>query len=141
MKYQSRIFGCLLACAIAGCSDHITYPLGTAADVTGSWGEDFGSKLFPGNSFLMALQNSGDQVTGTGSYAGEAGPYGGLVVSGTAVGDSVHLQVVFVPNATTFPQLPPDTAHFEGMLITRDRIDGTLVRFGATSTPFTLVRL
>ena len=128
----------VLICALAACS--LQPYRGTPGDVTGSWGQDFGPTLVPVNSFVMALQNAGDAVTGTGSYAGEAGPYGTLAVSGTAKGDSVHLQIVFVPEPTVFPQLKPDTAHLEGALTTHDRIDATLVRAGSTF-PFTLVRL
>jgi hypothetical protein len=131
----------LLICALGVCSCDASQPFrGNPADVTGSWGEDFGSTFVPGNSLMMALQNSGDVVTGTGSYAGEAGPFGALVVSGTAGGDSVHLRIVFVPEATVFPQLKPDTAWLEGAFTTRDRIDATLAR-GGLPFPFTLVRL
>jgi len=63
-----------------------------------------------------------------------------LDISGSARGDSVHLTIVYTPNAV-FPQLTPDTARFDGVLTTRDRIDGTLVRGGAAPQPFSLIRL
>ena len=65
----------LLICTLAACSaDALPPSRGTAADVTGSWGEDFGPTLAPGNSFLMALHDSAVMVTGTGSYAGISDP-------------------------------------------------------------------
>ena len=45
----------------------------------------------------------------------------------------------YTPNAVTFPQLKPDTAQFDGVLTTPDRIDGTLIRFG-TPQSFSLLR-
>jgi hypothetical protein len=135
-----KAYSILLICALGACSDMSPFH-GTPADLAGSWAEDPGPSFVPGNSFVMALGSSPDNVvTGTGSYAGEAGPFGALTVSGTARGDSLHLEVVFVPEATVFPQLKPDTARLEGAFATRDRIDAKFTRAGTTG-PFTLVRL
>jgi len=115
-------------------------PHGTPPDLNGMWSEDFGTAFVPGNSFALGLHVSVDVVTGQGSYAGEAGPYGLLDISGSAHGDSVHLRIVYMPNAI-FPQLKPDTARFDGVLTTRDRIDGTLIRGVLAPRPFSLIRL
>ena len=109
-------------------------------DAQGSWGENTNGTLSPGNTFLMALQESGGVIVGTGTFAGEAGPYGGLAVSGTVALDSLRLAIVYVAEPTVFPHLAPDTAQFVGALTTRDRIDGTLTRHGFT-TPLGLIRL
>jgi hypothetical protein len=63
-----------------------------------------------------------------------------LDISGSALGDSVHLRIVFEPN-TAFPQLKPDTASFDAVLTTRDHIDGMLARGSAPAQPFALTRL
>jgi hypothetical protein len=109
-------------------------------DAQGSWGENSDGHLNPGSLFLIALSESSGVIVGTGSYAGEAGPYGALAVTGSVAHDSVRLAIVSVPEPTVFPQLKPDTVHFVGVLTTRDRIDGTLTR-GNVANPFGLVRL
>lgn len=109
-------------------------------DAEGSWGFDNHGQVIPGNSFLFAVRESSGLISGTGSFAGEAGPYGGLVVSGTVAQDSLHLSIVYVPEPTVFPSLRPDTARFAGVLTNRDHIDGELTRGGNTS-PVSFVRL
>jgi hypothetical protein len=104
------------------------------------WGEDFGPTAVAGNFFVTGLNESAGVVLGKGSYSGEAGPYGMLDISGSALGDSVHLRIVFEPN-TAFPQLKPDTASFEAVLTTRDHIDGMLARGSAPAQAFALMRL
>lgn len=137
-----KIYSMALLCALAGvagaCSGDMFHP--TPADVTGSWEEDFGPTPVPGNSFLMSLVDNAGDVTGSGGYAGEAGPFGTLAVSGTSKGDSLHLRIVYVPSPTVFPQLAPDTAYFDGTFTARDRIRATLVRRGTTQ-PFSVVRV
>jgi len=109
------------------------------SDVTGSWTEPFGVTV-PGVHFLLALRDSGNVVTGTGSWANEAGPSGSLVASGTADADSIHLRVIYVPNPA-FTTLKPDTAQLEGVLTTHDRIDGTLRRGAFPPSTIQLVRI
>jgi len=99
-------------------------------DVEGSWSENTNGMVIPGNSFLMALGQSNGVIVGTGTFAGDAGPHGTLAVSGSVTHDSLRLAIVYVANPVAFPQLPPDTAQFVGVLTTRDRIDGTLTRRG-----------
>jgi hypothetical protein len=62
--------------------------------------------------FLLALHDSAGVVTGTGNWANEAGPSGSLVPRGTATVDSIHLQIIYVPNPA-FTTLKPDTAQLE----------------------------
>lgn len=107
-------------------------------DVQGSWGEDFTG--IAGNSFFIAVTESSGAVSGTGSFAGEAGPYGGLAVSGSIAADSLRLQVIYDYEPTVFPGLHPDTAQFVGVLASKDTISGQLSRGGFT-TPLTLERL
>jgi hypothetical protein len=109
-------------------------------DAQGSWGQNNGGVVFPGTSFLIAMTESSGTIAGTGSFAGEAAPYGSLSVSGTVAGDSLHLRIIFVFEPHVFPQLQPDTTQFIGRFTNRDQIDGLLTR-GAATGPFGLVRL
>ena len=88
----------------------------------------------------MALAESSGVVHGTGSFAGEAAPYGGLAVSGTVANRTAHLRVIFNFEPHLFPMLGPDTGQFVGQLITTDSIAGQLTVNGRTSI-VPLVRL
>jgi hypothetical protein len=109
-------------------------------DAEGSWSQNTNGTVIPGNSFLMALGESNGIIVGTGTFAGEAGPYGALAVSGSVTHDSLRLAIVYVANPGVFPQLRPDTAQFVGVLTTRDRINGTLTRRGVANA-FGMTRL
>ena len=107
-------------------------------DLQGSWGQYAGTP-HPGTEFIMGLVVSSGTVTGTGTFAGEAGPFGALAISGSVARDTVHLQVVYNFDPQ-FRALHPDTAHFSGVLSAADTLAGTLVRGGAADT-VTYVRL
>ena len=130
------------ACAFLGACSSGTAPASAPPpvdhDVQGSWGENFAGA--PGNTFLIAVTESAGRVAGTGSFAGEAGPYGALEVSGTVANDSLHLQIIYDFEPTVFRNLHPDTTHFVGRLTHRDSISGQLTRDGSTA-PLELVRL
>src|SRR5690242_10744827 len=98
MKHYTLLAACALACALAACSGDRLTSHGTPTDLNGMWTEDFGNDFVPGISFVTSLSESAGVVTGTGSYAGEAAPYGALDVDGSGVGDSVHLRIIYVPN-------------------------------------------
>ena len=138
MPYMRGLSRLLIgACAmVAGCSSaSSTGPrvLPTDHDVRGSWGEQFSPPL-PGNTFLMVLTETSGVITGTGSFAGEAGPYGGLAVSGTVAMGSVRLQIIYNFEPHVFPNLHPDTAQFGGTLTAPDTIIGQLMRDGSTGS-------
>jgi hypothetical protein len=61
---------------VLSCSDGI-FP---ANDVSGAWAADF---TIPGSSLQLNLAQGGQHITGSGSYAIEAGPAGTLQLSGT----------------------------------------------------------
>src|SRR5678815_1622449 len=128
-RNMRRTLHLLIAAVLClGCGDNmgITPPVDT--DIQGSWTQA-SSVVIPGSQFIMALVDSSGIVRGTGSFAGEAGPFGGLAVSGTVKNDSLHLQIIY-NFSPTFPGLHPDTAQFTGVLSTPDRMDGTLTRDG-----------
>jgi len=137
-KRLSLIGGLMLA---AACSHDTTPPSERPgpSDVNGSWGENFGVTI-PGVQFVLALRDSASIVTGSGTWENEAGPSGSLVPSGTAIADSIHLQIIYVPNPA-FVGLKPDTARLDAVLTTHDRIDGTLRRGSLPPSTIQLVRL
>jgi hypothetical protein len=137
-KLLALIGGLALA---AACSHDTTQPSERPGptDVTGSWGEKF-EVTIPGVQFLLALRDSASIVTGSGTWENEAGPSGSLVPSGTAIADSIHLQIIYVPNPA-FVGMKPDTARLDAVLTTRDRIDGTLRRSSLPPSTIQLVRL
>jgi hypothetical protein len=140
MKNRNR-FALLSAALLVACSTETTQPADQPgpSDVTGSWTQNFGVSV-PGVQFLLALRDSGSVVTGTGTWANEAGPSGSLAADGTALNDSIHLRVIYVPNPTLVG-LKPDTAQLEGVLTTHDRIDGTLRRGSLPPSTVQLVRV
>lgn len=93
----------------------------------------------PGNDFVMEVTESSGAVAGTGNFAGEAGPFGVLVISGTVARDTVQLQVIYNFDPQ-FTGLHPDTAQFSGVLSAVNTISGTLVRGGASGA-VTYVRI
>ena len=123
--------------AAAGSCDAPTAPVDH--DVEGSWSENTHGMLNPGNSFLVDLHESGGVVQGVGTFSGEAGPMGALVVSGTISHDSLQLAIVAIVGSGTVP-VRTDTSHFAGVLTSRDRIDGTLTE-NNLATAFGLVRV
>jgi hypothetical protein len=141
MRLRDMLLGCALA-LVAGC-DHAAAPLPPAVDhdAQGSWGQDTHGVITPGNSFVMALTESDGAITGTGSFTGEAGPYGGVQVTGTVHADSVKLQIVFTAEPTIFPNLPPATTQFAGFLVNKNQVKGQLTRSDATTSSFDLIRL
>ena len=141
MTNRNRLAPLAAVALIIACSHDTTQPSTQPgpSDVTGSWTENFGVTI-PGVQFLLALRDSASVVTGTGTWANEAGPSGSLVANGSAVADSIHLRIIYVPNPT-FVGLKPDTAQLEGVLTTRDRIDGTLRRSSLPASTIQLVRV
>jgi hypothetical protein len=139
-----RIIDHILAASFmfaAACSSGSTAPPAPMDhDVEGSWSQNTNGVLTPGSSFLVALHESGGVVVGTGTFAGEAAPFGAVAVSGNVAHDSLGLAIVFTANTALFPQLKPDTAQFVGALTTRDRIDGTLTQRNIASA-FGLMRI
>jgi hypothetical protein len=109
-----------------------------AHEVQGSWGQN-AAVTIPGNEFIMALSESSGTVTGTGTFAGEAGPFGALAISGAATSDSIHLQIIYNFDPL-FVGLKPDTAHFDGVLTATDMMGGIFVQGGA-GAPATFIRL
>jgi hypothetical protein len=140
MTIPCHILAASVMCAVACSSGSTAPPAPVDHDVEGSWSENTNGVLSPGNSFIVALRESGGVVVGTGTFANEAGPQGAVAVSGSVAHDSLRLAVVLIPDPALLPQARPDTAQFVGALTSRDRIDGTLAENNVVR-PFGLVRL
>lgn len=78
---------------------------------------------------MLDLTEMSGALTGTGTFAVEAGAGGTLAASGTVRSDSLHLQIVFLFDPR-FTALEPDTAGFQRVLVARDTILGMLTRPG-----------
>ena len=114
----------LLALLAVGCSGAGQFVGPVSID--GRWAQPFS---FPGSSFEMDLTSTGSTVSGSGTYAGEAGPFGTLTVAGTVDGPTVHLDLTFTE------QLPrpghTGIEHFDGVFTSFDVIEGSI----GTDTP------
>lgn len=135
MRRAFQLLTLIVLCAACGDNRDLVSPVD--GDVQGSWTQAL-SGLSPGFEFIMALVDSSGVVRGTGSFAGEAGPFGTLAVSGTVKNDSLRLQIIYTLSPT-FMSLRADTAQFTGVLSTRDRIDGTRTKDGV-SEPIEFIR-
>src|SRR4051812_36546483 len=107
------LLGACVAAAAAACTRDTAPPeRAVDHDAEGSWAIDNGGMIIPGNSWIVSMHEASGTISGTGSFAGEAGPFGGLTVSGTVGNDSLHLRIIYVYEPTVFPRLTPDTATF-----------------------------
>lgn len=111
----------LCACGGGG-SDTLTSPL------EAKWSE---AQTVVGSSLIMSLHVEGEQVSGTGTYAIEAGQSGTLSVSGTASGTSLIVTLSF------------DNGHkaiFNGVLSDSGHLDGRISYDLSPSGPVSFVR-
>jgi hypothetical protein len=109
----------LVALLAMGCSG--AEPFLGPASIDGRWVT--GASSIAGNFFEMDLTSTGSTVSGSGSYAGEAGPAGTLTVAGTVVGLVVHLDL-------TFDEQLPRTGHttiehFDGQFTSASALEGS----------------
>jgi hypothetical protein len=107
------LLGALLA---LGCSDSTSPGL-----LDGTWRQDI---TIAGNSVEFTLTTSGDAVSGTGQWTGEACCGGPVNVTGDVTGGDVNLSLSFVANGNV---VPPFTARFAGRLIDSNTLSGVVV--------------
>jgi hypothetical protein len=123
----------LLSLAGVSCSAP-TESLG-ADTLTGTWLHPFD---LPGFSDVLVLEVHDGVVTGTGTWAGEAGPSGTSAVAGTATGDQVRIDITRTQRQ---PQPgAPRTDHFEGRIVSSSQVTGTLVQ-GDVGVPYVYLRV
>lgn len=138
--YHIVLAATVLLCAACS-SDTAPTPL-VDQDAQGSWELDTRGAVIPGISFFLTLGESAGVITGTGTFTGEAAPFGTLAANGPAANDSLHLRIIYIYDPTTFPQLAPDTAQFQGALIDVNHIQGQLTfARSATTEQLNLMRV
>ena len=76
-----------------------------------------------GESWDLTVQESA--ISGTGSWSGEACCAGTLSLTGTIVGDSIHLDLTVVTTISATPRAPFHK-HFDGALTSRTVLEGTV---------------
>lgn len=113
-----------------GCSE-LTSP----TQLDGTWREDM---TIPGNFVQFTLTTSGDAVSGTGQWVGEACCGGPVTVTGDATGGDVRLSLSFVANGNV---VPPFTATFAGRLIDSNTLSGVTSGGSGNPTPTTYRRV
>ena len=109
-----------IACLSMACGGDLLAP--TAATLQGRWSavsEIPGS----GESWDLSVQESA--ITGTGTWSGEACCAGTLSLTGTIVGDSIHLDLAVVTTISATPRAPSHK-HFDGALTSRTVLRGTV---------------
>ena len=109
--------------SVAACSSSdITNPNTIAAALRGTWTQ---TGLGVGSSRVFTLQVIGTTVTGTGSYAGEAGPFGNMTITGSITGTRIALDLA---------QDDDVTFHLNAMLSSPQILMGTLLNGSDSAT-------
>jgi hypothetical protein len=103
------VLSVLLSAIVVGCSNAVSPTL-----INGTWARDFGG--IPGNSFEMNLAASGSNVSGAGTWSGEACCSGTLTVTGTIESNgAVHLD--FTQTITAPASGATILSHFDGTIV------------------------
>lgn len=108
----------VLAVAASGCSSSVDPQL-----IDGVWSQDF---VVAGGGQDMTLSVSGSNVSGTGSWCGEAIGCATTTVTGTIIDDRVHL-------ITTFSSGTVQT--FDGHLVSVNSLTGSTVEHSPSGMP------
>jgi len=98
----------LLGAAVSACSSTLD-----PAMLAGKWSQ---VEQIAGNSLEMTLTTSGSNVSGSGSWCGEAFRCGTLTVSGTVNGDAMHLDIAYDSGVID---------HFDGRFSLLGTLDGS----------------
>ena len=112
--------------SIACAADRASSP-NALLDAAGTWnalGE------VPGSGEQWKLSVAGSAVTGTGTWTGEACCGGNATISGTAVGDSLHLDIAYSRLVPVRDTGVYSSGHLDAVLTTRTDFVGTFTRGG-----------
>jgi hypothetical protein len=110
---------------IACAADRASSP-NALVDAAGTWnalGE------VPGSGEQWKLSVTGSAVTGTGTWTGEACCAGDVTISGTALGDSLHLDITY-SKLVPVPDTVYSSGHLDAVLATHTDLVGTFTRDG-----------
>ncbi len=115
-----------------GCSGDATSPQpNPERDLPGTWTAPF---VIAGSGESWTLSLSGTDITGTGTWSGEACCSGTVAVSGVLRGDSLHLDLLYVETSPTASR-PPSSAHIDGVLDTPTDLVGITQSADGTTEP------
>ena len=117
----------LVACLSMACGGDLFAP--TATTLQGRWSA---VSEIPGSGESWDLSVQGSDITGTGSWSGEACCSGTLSLTGTIVGDSIHLDLTVVTTNSATPRAPFHK-HFAGALTSLTTLQGTMSYDDGTS--------
>ena len=98
-----------LGAVLIGCSGST----GLTPTVVGKWSE---VEHIPGNSVEITLTTSGSNVSGSGTWCGEAMGCGPLTVSGAVNGGAIHLDIAYSNGLIE---------HFDGRISLSSTLDGS----------------
>lgn len=114
MRYSVRsLVSVALAAGVLACSsESLTQSESIAVRLAGTWSAAFD---IPGNSLILLLSAHDATVTGTGTFAGEAGPSGTLTVDGKVTGATIDLDMLYDSG---------QRMHFRGDLTALDHLNG-----------------
>ena len=127
-KHRPFVAALLLAFS-AACSNPVdlTDPNAVAADLRGTWSRAFDA---PGNSTVFIVSVQGLTISGTGTFAGEVGPFGTLSISGQVTSQQTGRPLVQID----FAQSDGFTGHFTGSLTSANSLDGIVWYSSSTIT-------
>jgi hypothetical protein len=129
MPRYRQLAAALLLSVSAACSNPVDLsdPNAVARELRGTWARAFDA---PGNSTVFMISAQGLTVTGTGTFAGEAGPSGTLSLSGQVASRQTGGPLVQID----FAQSNGFTGHFTGSLSNSNTLDGIVWYSSATIT-------
>ena len=121
MSKSRYLLGALLLAVGAACSNpaDLTDPTVVAAELQGTWSRDFS---LPGMSTVFVISVQDLTVSGTGTFAGEAGPSGTLSLSGQVTTQQLGGPLVHID----FTQSNGIVGHFSGSLTDANSLSGSL---------------
>jgi hypothetical protein len=127
-KYGQLAAAVVLALG-AACSNAVDLkdPNVVASELRGTWSRDFG---VPGSSTVLVISVQDLAVTGTGTFAIEAGASGTLSISGQVTTQQMGGPLVQID----FAQTDGFVGHFTGSLTNTNTLDGIVWYSSATIT-------
>jgi hypothetical protein len=133
-NYRQLAVALLVLAVGAGCSNAVDLkdPNVVAAELRGTWARSF---TVPGVSTVLVISVQDLTVTGTGTFADEAGPSGTLAITGQVTTQQMGRPVVQID----FAQSDGFTGHFSGVLTNANSLDGIVwySSAGITADPVT----
>lgn len=116
------IAGAATAFAALGCGRDATSPgVEILRDAAGTWQAPIS---VPGSGEQWTLSLSGKDVTGSGTWSGEACCSGTVSITGTVRGDSLHLDVVYRQTQPLNAVIGPRFVQIDGVLDTPTHLVG-----------------